>query len=233
MWSTRPSLGSAKPVGTLLALLIPAFAALAPAATVLAAGPGGEVGKATHAAAAGPVAEAFAPGRLNPAAPPETEQFGRLVGIWDVTMEVLQQDGTWSKPEDAIRAEWRFRYILDGWAVQDDWISPPPDLPVKEGIRQLGTNMRIYDPQEDAWEVAWISNTQQTVSTLTAKAKRKRIVMNGLHPSGKPQRITFYDITDKSFDWTMELQGVGKDPDGWVEIARIHGVKRAATGSNG
>jgi len=240
---SRRSLGFSRPLGNLVLLLILALAALAPAVTVLAGEPAAEatadgegaapMAKAAEVDMAGPAAEAFVAGRRNPGAPAETEQFGRLVGIWDVTMSIRQDDGTWPRPEDALAAEWRFHYILDGWAVQDEWISPPWGTPVEEGIRQLGTNIRIYDPNEGAWDVAWISNTQQTLSTLTAKADGERIVMNGMHPSGKAQRVTFYDITDRTFDWTLELQGVGEDPDAWLELARIHGVKRAGTGAGG
>lgn len=222
---SRPARSAAGAFVLTLALLVPATAfAGEPAAT-------GE-SSSMKAMEEGASAPDFVPGRRNPDAPKETEQFGRLVGIWDIRMSVRQGDGSWSKPEDALRAEWRFRYILDGWAIQDEWIAPPSGVPVKEGIRQLGTNIRIYDPKERAWDVAWISNTQQTLSTLTAKKKRGRLVMTGQHPNGKPQRVTFYDVTDTTFDWTLELQGLGNDPDAWVEVARIHAVKRAGVGAD-
>jgi hypothetical protein len=171
-------------------------------------------------------APAFDPGRLNPDAPPETRQFGRFAGIWDVDMKIRQDDGSW--PEKGFPAEWRFRYALDGWAIQDDWFAPPPDRPVEEGgRRQLGTNLRIYDPAAKHWDVAWISNTQQQLSTFEAVAEGDDgMVMTGLHASGKPSRTTFYDVTDDSFDWRLELQGLGEDPEAWTEVARIHAERR-------
>lgn len=163
----------------------------------------------------------FSAGQLNPDAPPETAQFGRLAGIWDVDMAIRRDDGSWPKPGEGLAAEWRFRYILDGWAVQDDWIAPP----------QLGTNIRIFDPASGIWRIAWISNTQKTLSTLDAVAQgehAERMVLTGEHPSGHTQRVTFFDIGRDHFEWTLELQGLGEDPDAWTEVARIHATRRSA-----
>jgi hypothetical protein len=211
----------------LAVVLLPALAPVAGAA-----GPGEETPAtaeetptATEETPA-PEADAFDPGRRNPAAPPETEQFGRLAGIWDVEMAIRRDDGSWPEADGLLHAEWRFRYILDGWAVQDEWIAPAPHVPVEAGPRQLGTNIRIYDPEAGHWEIAWISNTQQTLSTLEAVVEEGDIVMTGTHASGLPQRVTFYDVTDDSFEWTLEIQGMGEDPDAWLEVARIHADRR-------
>lgn len=208
-----------------MTLRLPPPALLAAAALVsLAAAPAARAA-ASHEAAA-PAAAAFDPGRPNPAAPEQTAQFGRLAGIWDVDMKIRQDDGSW--PEKGFPAEWRFHYVLDGWAVQDDWFAPPPGRPVEEGQRrQLGTGLRIYRPDEGRWDVAWISNTQQQLSTFEARAEGSDgMVMTGLHPTGKPSRTTFIDITGDSFDWRLELQGLGEDPDAWTEVARLHAERR-------
>lgn len=196
------------------------------AAALLAAGP-------LAAASANPAAAQeetpaiadFEPGTPNPEAPPETaDGFGRLVGVWDVAMSTRGEDGSWPETPN-VRAEWRFEYALDGWAIQDHWTSPPPEEPV-EGVRQRGTNIRIYDPEAEHWDVGWISNTQQKLSTLEAVVEDGRIVMTGAHASGRPSRVTFHDITDDSFDWRLELQGVGEDPEAWTELARIRAERR-------
>lgn len=169
--------------------------------------------------------EGFDPGRVHPDAPPETAQFGRLAGIWDVEMDVRRPDGSWS--EEPLVAEWRFRYVLDGFAVQDDWYAPPPGAPAGDGPSQRGTNLRIYDPEAERWEVAYASNTQKQLSTFEARAEGEdRIVMTGLHASGHSSRTTFYDVTAESFAWMMEFQGLGEDPEAWTEVARVRAVRR-------
>lgn len=175
-------------------------------------------------------AASFDPGRQHPDAPSETALFGRLAGVWDVDMKIRQDDGSW--PDTGFPAEWRFRYVLDGWALQDDWFAPPPHLPAQDGSRQLGTGLRIYDEAAGHWDVAWISNTQRRVATFEARAQGEDgIVMTGPHASGKPSRTTFSNVTDDGFDWRLEIQGLGEDPDAWIEVARLRAERRAAGGS--
>lgn len=202
---------------------------LAAAVLAVAAAPAVPAQDATAGARASMPVPTFDPGRQHPDAPPETATFGRLAGVWDVEMKVRQDDGSW--PETGLPAEWRFRYVLDGWAIQDDWFAPPPHLPAEEGPRQLGTNLRIYDPEAGHWDVAWISNTQRRLSTFEARAQGEDgIVMTGLHASGKPSRTTFSDVTDDSFEWSLEIQGLGEDPEAWTEVARIHAERRPPAG---
>lgn len=165
------------------------------------------------------------PGGPHPDAPDEIELFGRFAGDWDAKMWVIQDDGTF--PEEPLSALWTFRYILDGQAIQDEWTAPPPGQPATDGARQRGTGLRVYHPAEDRWEVAWISNTQPFVTTFEARpAGDGGIVMLGEHPTGHPSRTTFRGVEKDSFSWTLELQGLGDDPDAWIEVARMTAVRR-------
>lgn len=166
----------------------------------------------------------FDPGTPHPDAPPQIELFGRLAGAWDAKMWVIQDDGTF--PEEPLAALWTFRYILDGRAIQDEWTAPPPGQPVADGSRQHGTGLRVYHPAEDRWEVAWISNTQPFVTTFEAEPHGDGgIVMLGEPPTGHPSRTTFRDVEEDRFSWTLELQGLGDDPDAWTEVARMRAVR--------
>ncbi len=162
----------------------------------------------------------FEPGTLNPDAPPETAQFGQLVGVWDITDETLQSDGTWKADSGA---EWIWYYVLDGHAIQDDWIAPARHVPTAETPRQYGTNLRIYDPAAERWDLAWISNTDRKLSTFTATMQDDALVMRGTTANGQASRITFFDITPTTFEWKLEL---GQEDGSWTEVYRIHGVRR-------
>lgn len=174
------------------------------------------------AAPSATAASTFDPGTLHPNAPPETAQFGQLVGIWDITDETIQADGSWQAGEGA---EWIWYYILDGYAIQDDWIAPPRyGTTQADTLRQHGTNLRIYDPAAQRWDLAWISNSDKKLSTFTATAQGdSALVMRGTHASGNDARITFFDITDTRFEWKLEF---AQEDGSWLEVYRIHAVRR-------
>ena len=161
----------------------------------------------------------FEPGTLNPDAPPETAQFGQLVGIWDIKDETLQPDGTWKTNEGA---EWIWYYVLDGHAIQDDWIAPPRNVPAGEAPRRYGTNLRIYNPATQQWDLAWISNLDRKLSTFTATMQDNALVMRSAEADGQPSRITFFDITPTTFEWKLELE---QEDGSWAEVYRIHGTR--------
>ena len=88
-------------------------------------------------------------GTPHPMAPAELAQFGRLVGVWDASLALRKQDGSWVEGAPAL---WVWKYILDGFATQDLWIHTADHLPVY--LRTLGrpyllTGLRIYDPRPE------------------------------------------------------------------------------------
>lgn len=162
----------------------------------------------------------FNPGTLNPEAPPETAQFGQLVGEWSIRDENRQPDGSWT---EGAGADWNWYYVLDGYAVQDDWIAPIPNAPEGSPAMQYGTNLRIYNPQAEQWEMAWTSSTGPSVTTFTATQEGDSLVMRGIYAAGRPNRITFFDITEDTFEWKLEIQ---QPDESWQEFYRIHATRK-------
>ena len=148
-------------------------------------------------------------------APAETVQFGQLVGAWRVKDSVLDQDGNW---QDGNGADWNFYWILGGAAIQDDWIAPPMSVPAPETGRQFGTNIRIYNPKEERWEMAWASNTGAKVDTFSALEADGQLRMRGFF-NGIDSQIIFYDITDQHFSWKLQRKPEGSEQ--WVDVYRI------------
>lgn len=151
-------------------------------------------------------------------APPETSQFGQLVGKWAISDSGLNAEGKW---QDGNGADWNFYWILGGTAIQDDWISPGMDTPKPEAGRQYGTNIRIYNPKTSQWEMAWAANTSSRVDNFAATWVEDKLVMTG-QPGGTETRITFYNITDQQFSWKMERL----IEDQWKEIYRIQAQRK-------
>lgn len=161
--------------------------------------------------------ENFRPGQLNSAAPAETEQFGQFVGIWRAYKRTRQQDGTWSP--DTVTADWIWYYVLDGHAIQDDYILPPMEVKTDEGQRFFGTNIRIFNTKEKQWEMAWMDRINREVATFTATKEGDSLVMQGV-VRGREVRNIFYNIEPHSYDWVQKWTfDKGQT---WLPVVEIH-----------
>jgi hypothetical protein len=143
--------------------------------------------------------------------------FNQLIGNWEIQDWSLDEKGNWQPSQGA---DWNWYKILDGNAIQDDWISPSMD--VKTEKRQFGTNIRIYNPKKSQWEMAWMASTGQKLDTFTAIEDSKKVVMSGFY-AGANSKITFFNIKENSFDWKLELEQADKS---WLEVYRIKGSKK-------
>ena len=76
----------------------------------------------------------------------ENTLFNHLIGNWDIQDWTLDPKGEWQKGPGA---DWNWYKILDGQAIQDDWISASLSLSLDPGKRQFGTNIRIYNPKKN------------------------------------------------------------------------------------
>jgi hypothetical protein len=125
--------------------------------------------------------------------------FGQFVGDWEFDFAGFTSDGS----HQIGVGEWHFRWVLGGRAVQDVWIIPKrserskPNAPKGE----YGTTLRFYDPNIDAWRVAWVGPVNQNVLTFIAKQTEDEIVMEGADKDGSPLRWIFSDIRTNSFFW--------------------------------
>lgn len=161
-------------------------------------------------------------GRLHPDAPPETELWGQLAGEWQCTAQILQPNGQWGPGG---KAKWVWKYTLDGFAVQDVWFVEWLDLP--PGMAQInrpfvGTNFRIFDPEKGKWEAIWFANNKNRMSTFVAINDGDKVIMEGKN-RGRHSRITFYNMSENSFDWKSETSK--DDGKTWQETTQIHGTK--------
>jgi hypothetical protein len=158
---------------------------------------------------------------LNPAAAPGTEMLGRLEGRWRVDMKILDQQGNWV-PQDQQR-EWLWYYILDGHAIQDDFVVVFKDESGNSLRRVVGTNIRIYNAEEKRWHMAWISSKARRLAAFTAVNEGDRVIMRGVNDQGRDVRNTFFDISRDSFDW--EQAWTFDDGASWLPVARIHATR--------
>lgn len=149
--------------------------------------------------------------RRNPQAPPETEQFAFLVGEWNCATRFMKPDGSGYSEG---RAKWTGYFILDGWAIQDDWVGDQAN-----GQKSYGTNIRSFNPQTGKWDNRWLGAGNLQWKYFAAEKSGETMVMMG--GEGKDNfgdfidRNTFYDIGPDSWSWRKDRSYDGGET--WIE----------------
>lgn len=142
-------------------------------------------------------------------------QFGQYLGDWDIQDWQLSQDGSaWT---EGAGARWNFVCIGDGVAVQDFW------LPNDGGV---GTNLRVYEPDTDSWNIAWAVSSTPGFSHIQAKQTGGGdIVMSYKSPiPDPPRRSTFHPAQQNSWKWELEMSF--DSGASWREVYRIEATRR-------
>ncbi len=136
-------------------------------------------------------------GKVNPAAPKQTEQFDFMVGTF-VCQDSLLVNGAW-KVSNAI---WEARYTLNGFAVED----------VYRNDNYAGMSIRFFNTRKQKWDVYFFGMPGEhtglwegthTEGKMVMKQKRK-----GPNGENLESRLTFYNITEQGFDWMGELRNL-------------------------
>lgn len=164
------------------------------------------------------------PKSANSDAPEQLTHWNKMIGSWTTTEEGLKPDGSgWTPSKGAL---WNFHWAMDGWAIRDEYFSPPLATKIDDpNKRQIGTNIRIYNKDKNEWIMAWLTKAGQRVDVYSAESDGEKIVMYTppLTEGAKHRRITFFDMRQNSFEWKMEYSTDGKT--NWLEVYRIHGKR--------
>nr|WP_288935158.1 hypothetical protein [uncultured Allomuricauda sp.] len=139
--------------------------------------------------------------KVNSTAPVETIQYGQLVGEWDCEIKNLNKDGTWIES----KATWIFKYVLDGYAIQDFWINHGTSDPNLKKKELIGSNIRIYDPKQKIWKCTWMENGNNTMSGIWESYQNDKGELVLYDETGSWE-IIFYNITKDSFDWKWDFK---------------------------
>jgi hypothetical protein len=99
--------------------------------------------------------------KANPNAPSEISRFAFLLGRWRCQANLKADNGEWLK----FNAEWAGRFILDGYAIADEYrmTNPAGELIV------LGMNIRSYDAERRRWQIRWLNAMAGTWTDLASE----------------------------------------------------------------
>lgn len=160
-------------------------------------------------------------GQLNPNAPPETAQFAFLVGAWDCTIRTMNPDGRTFRESTAT---WTGYFILDGWAIQDDWVAQ-----LANGTEFHGTNIRSFNPRTGTWDNRWLPSGSLQWTYFEAEQMGDTMVMTGGEGrDGRGEyvdRNTFHEIGQDAWKWRKDRSWDGGAT--WVEGISLIDATRA------
>jgi len=147
--------------------------------------------------------------------------FGRFVGTWDADYSFIAQDGSVRHS----RGEVLFGWILDGYALQDIFLSYPK--PGSTDERKMVTGVRFVDPKTDKWTVMFAAPAFRAAIRMEGGAEGDRIVLRGHDDKGALLRWSFNDIRPDSFVWRGETSHDGGKT--WRLEEEHHMTRRGGT----
>ena len=154
------------------------------------------------------------------AQPAGLEQLEFFIGKWDLKTTDVRPDGSFATG----RARSEVRYILDGHAIQDDFLMLGED----DSIIFRGTSIRSYNPRTGKYQIVWIMPGIRGITDINAEWKDDRLVSTGKGYDGSGEfleRFEYYDITQDSYSFKMDRSYDGGKS--WIEnFSRIE-AKRA------
>lgn len=138
-------------------------------------------------------------GAKNPKAPIQLDDYKLMIGACNCESQRRKPDGTWGK---AVKMTWKFRYIMNGMAVQDETI--------KADGKHSGS-IRQFHKDSLKWYVHYYASATPTTTLSTWEGNKTddgKIIL--YKPQKAPNgtegfsRLTFYNITDKGYNWIGE-----------------------------
>lgn len=161
-------------------------------------------------------------GKSNPRAPAELSRFAFLVGRWRCEAKLKLPSGEWQ----TLHATWLGRFILDGYAIEDEYRMTDSS---GETI-VLGMNFRTYDVAKQNWNIKWLNALAGTWVDLGSTE------LGGVRFDGEAiiyafketvaghayTRATYTNISDRHFTWRGEKSDDGKT---WSEFMVIEAYR--------
>lgn len=137
-------------------------------------------------------------GKLNPQAPQQVADFAPMIGQSNCDSQNRNPDGSW---QEVVNMQWRFKYIMNGMAVQDESL--------KADGKHSGS-IRQFNVDSLKWYVHYYATNSPTpvLSSWEGEVKADKIVL--YRPQKAPNgmdgfsRLTFYGFAPSGFKWIGE-----------------------------
>ncbi len=161
-------------------------------------------------------------GKPNPNAPAALSRFAFLIGRWRCEARVRLANGELQ----ALQATWLGRFILDGYAIADEYrmTDASGDLTV------LGINLRTYDAANQTWNMKWLNALAGTwvdlgpeeLGGVTFDGESITYTLREPMAAHTLTRATYTNISDQHFTWQGEESDDGKR---WSEFIVVEAYR--------
>jgi hypothetical protein len=152
----------------------------------------------------------------NPNAPAELSRFAFLIGQWRFDAKFKPPNADWQ----AFHGTWFGHYILDGYAIADEYkmLGPSGEVLV------LGMNFRVYDSARQLWNIKWLNALDGTWTDLTSEqfggarfdGQSVTYIFKSERGAQWPfTRATYTNISHSHFTWRGEKSDDAKT---WTEF---------------
>ena len=157
-------------------------------------------------------------GKISPNAPPELSRFAFLIGKWHGEAKLKRDDGT----SEALKTTWEGRYILDGYAIADEF-----RMTTSAGqLLVLGLNLRSYDAMNKTWNMKWLNALggswvdlgPEDLGGVQADEKGITLIIKEPLAAHVFTRATYTNISGNHFTWRGERSN---DRKAWEEFLVI------------
>jgi len=142
--------------------------------------------------------EKFPYGRPNPDSPEQIKDFEPMIGLCNCKSTTRNQDGSWADPIDMT---WKFKYIMNGMAVQDETLK-------QDGIHS--GSIRQFNADSSKWYVYYytLKGIPKSLTAWEGNKKDGKIILSKEQaaPNGAEgfYRLTFYDMSKTGYKWIGE-----------------------------
>ena len=155
-------------------------------------------------------------------APAALSRFAFLIGRWRCDAKVRSANGDWQ----TFKATWLGRFILDGYAIADEYrmTGSSGELIV------LGMNLRTYDPAKQIWNIKWLNALAGTWVDLGpeelggVRFDGQSVIYTFKEPVAAHAftRATYTNISKTHFTWRGEKSDDGK---AWSEFMVVEAYR--------
>ena len=139
-------------------------------------------------------------GKLNSGSIAPPADFDKLIGDCDCKSVRALPNGKWS---DSVSLKWKWKYIMNGNAVQDEgWYGD-------EKNPSYFTSVRVFNNTKKEWYVSYFTpNMLLTPDIWTGKKEGDQIILKGeiKTPNGKLlSMLIFSEISPNGFNWEGKI----------------------------